>query len=53
MSYPDPRYFGDQGEVSAKLRVAGAEPDLTIGSSTVMRYGNRCDHERALRLVQV
>ena len=38
MSYPDPRYFGDQGEVSAKLRVAGAEPDLTIGSSTVMRY---------------
>ena len=38
MSYPDPRYFGDQGEVSAKLRVAGTEPDLTIGSSTVMRY---------------
>lgn len=38
MSYPDPRYFGDRGEVSAKLRVASEEPDLTIGLSTVVRY---------------
>ncbi|MGA4840304.1 cupin domain-containing protein [Streptomyces sp. G45] len=27
MSYPDPRYFGDEGEVSAVYRPAGAPPD--------------------------
>jgi hypothetical protein len=31
MSYPDPRYFGDKGEVSAIYRQAGYEPDLTWG----------------------
>lgn len=32
MSYPDPRYLGDKGEISAVLRPANAEPDLTTNS---------------------
>ena len=38
MSYPDPRYLGDEGEVSAIYRPADKEPDLTIGSGTAMHY---------------
>ena len=34
MSYPDVRYRGDEGEVSATFRPSGQEPELTIGSST-------------------
>ncbi|WP_148589893.1 cupin domain-containing protein [Streptomyces sp. WAC01526] len=28
MSYPDPRYFGEHGEISADFRPASAEPDF-------------------------
>ncbi|HEY7533667.1 MAG TPA: cupin domain-containing protein, partial [Nitrospiraceae bacterium] len=38
MSYPDIRYLGDKGEVSATLRLANQEPDLTIGAATAVRY---------------
>jgi len=31
MSYPQPRYLGDTGEISAVFRPAGDEPELTIG----------------------
>ncbi|MGH3903202.1 MAG: cupin domain-containing protein [Pseudonocardiaceae bacterium] len=34
MSYPDPRYLGDKGEISAVLRPANAEPDLTTSSGS-------------------
>lgn len=38
MSYPEPRYFGDTGEVSARFRQADEGPDLAIGSLTEARY---------------
>jgi mannose-6-phosphate isomerase-like protein (cupin superfamily) len=38
MSYPDPRYLGDHGEISAVLRPAAREPDLRIGPRTTLRY---------------
>jgi mannose-6-phosphate isomerase-like protein (cupin superfamily) len=38
MSYPDVRYRGDKGEISAKFRPANQEPELTIGSGTAVRY---------------
>ncbi|MCC2642256.1 MAG: hypothetical protein K0S45_2669 [Nitrospira sp.] len=38
MSYPDPSYFGDKGEISAAFRPADQPPDLTIGSDTAVRY---------------
>lgn len=38
MSYPDARYLGDEGEISAIYRPADKEPDLTIGSGTAMHY---------------
>jgi mannose-6-phosphate isomerase-like protein (cupin superfamily) len=28
VSYPEPRYFGDEGQVSAVFRPVGAEPDI-------------------------
>src|SRR5438552_1793166 len=31
MSYPSPRYFAEQGEVSATFRTSDAEPELNIG----------------------
>ena len=34
MSYPSPRYFAEQGEVSATFRTSGAEPELTIGGAS-------------------
>jgi mannose-6-phosphate isomerase-like protein (cupin superfamily) len=38
MSYPEPQYFGDRGEISAIFHPADSEPDLKIGSSSVIRY---------------
>ena len=38
MSYPNARYLGDKGEISAVYRPADQEPELTIGSSTAVRY---------------
>ncbi|HEV8573119.1 MAG TPA: cupin domain-containing protein [Dehalococcoidia bacterium] len=38
MSYPEVRYLGDKGEISALYRPAGDDPDLTIGTLTVVRY---------------
>ncbi|NUR64056.1 MAG: cupin domain-containing protein [Catenulispora sp.] len=32
MSYPDPRYFADTGEVSATFRPADAPPEITFSS---------------------
>jgi quercetin dioxygenase-like cupin family protein len=37
MSYPEPRYLGDGGEVRARVRLAGGEPDLVLGTTDV-RY---------------
>ena len=38
MSYPEARYLGDKGEISAKFRTADQKPELMIGSGTVVRY---------------
>ena len=38
MSYPEARYLGDRGEVSATFRPAGQGPNLLIGSNTAVRY---------------
>ena len=38
MSYPEPRYLGDRGEISATFRAADHNPDLTIGSSSIVSY---------------
>ena len=38
MSYPDPQYFGDKGEINAIYTPSDHKPDLTIGSSSVVRY---------------
>ena len=48
MSYPDVRYHGDKGEISATFRRAAQGPDLTIGLSSVVRYLATGDstHER-------
>jgi quercetin dioxygenase-like cupin family protein len=38
MSYPDPRYLGETGEVSARLRPGDAPPDLTYASGGTVHY---------------
>src|ERR1041384_3298033 len=38
MSYPEPRYRGEKGEISANFRPATQKPELTIGSGTMVRY---------------
>jgi mannose-6-phosphate isomerase-like protein (cupin superfamily) len=38
VSYPDPRYHGDQGETSALYRSSAQPPDLTIAASTAVHY---------------
>lgn len=38
MSYPDPRYLGEGGEVSATYREAGHEPDFTYRTGNTVRY---------------
>jgi mannose-6-phosphate isomerase-like protein (cupin superfamily) len=35
MSYPQPRYLGDRGELSAAIRPADAEPDLLMPHGAV------------------
>jgi mannose-6-phosphate isomerase-like protein (cupin superfamily) len=38
MSYPVPRYLGDEGEISAVYRPVDQKPELMIGSSTAVHY---------------
>jgi mannose-6-phosphate isomerase-like protein (cupin superfamily) len=38
MSYPQPRYLDETGEISAIYRAVDQKPDLTIGSSSVVSY---------------
>lgn len=39
MSYPEPRYLGDSGELTGTFRPADAEPELTYSrSGTTVRY---------------
>jgi quercetin dioxygenase-like cupin family protein len=38
MSYPEPRYFGETGEVSASLRRADHKPELTYPSGGTVHY---------------
>ncbi len=38
MSYPDPRYRGDEGEVSATIRPVNEASPLMIGSDTAVHY---------------
>ncbi len=38
MSYPEPRYHGEQGATSAWLRPAGGEPDLRLRSDVEVHY---------------
>ena len=38
MSYPDPRYHGDAGEASARLRPADQPPDVTYASGGTAHY---------------
>ena len=38
MSYPEARYHGDHGEVSAVLRPATTEPDLRLGGGSSAGY---------------
>ncbi|MFF7179434.1 cupin domain-containing protein [Streptomyces sp. NPDC008121] len=38
MSYPPPRYHGDDGEISAAFRPAGAPAELTVSNGTRTHY---------------
>ncbi|HYN96382.1 MAG TPA: cupin domain-containing protein [Pilimelia sp.] len=38
MSYPEPRYLGEGGEVTATYRPAGQAPDLSYASGTTVHY---------------
>ncbi|MEV1285916.1 cupin domain-containing protein [Micromonospora sp. NPDC049679] len=38
MSYPEPRYLGDKGEVSASYRPAGHKPELTYPTGNTVHY---------------
>src|SRR5262245_62075020 len=38
MSYPDPRYLKDHGEISSAYRSAQQAPNLTIGERAIIRY---------------
>jgi uncharacterized RmlC-like cupin family protein len=38
MSYPDPRYAGNEGEITARFRPAAQEPELRIGDRAAVRY---------------
>ena len=38
MTYPPPRYHGDNGEISATFRPAGAEPEMVYQSGTKVHY---------------
>ncbi|MDP9845459.1 cupin domain-containing protein [Streptosporangium lutulentum] len=38
MTYPEPTYFGDKGEISATYRPAAHEPELTYQSGNTVHY---------------
>lgn len=38
MSYPEPKYFGDGGEVSARLRRTDSDPELVNTSGGAVHY---------------
>ncbi|RJL19501.1 cupin domain-containing protein [Bailinhaonella thermotolerans] len=38
MSYPEPRYLGESGEVSAVYRPAGSPPELTYPNGNTVEY---------------
>ncbi|AWS41736.1 cupin domain-containing protein [Streptosporangium sp. 'caverna'] len=38
MTYPDPVYFGDKGEINATYRPAAHEPELTYRSGNTVHY---------------
>ncbi len=38
MTYPEPRYLGEAGEVSATYRRAGHEPELTYPNGNTVHY---------------
>jgi mannose-6-phosphate isomerase-like protein (cupin superfamily) len=38
MSYPNPRYHGDSGEVSARFEAHNRDPDLLIGDRVRVHY---------------
>ncbi len=38
MTYPDPRYLGETGEVSASYRPADHAPDLTYRNGNTVHY---------------
>ena len=38
MSYPEPRYLGVNGEISATFRPANQPPDVAIGRDTSIQY---------------
>lgn len=38
MTYPDPRYLGDKGEISAWYRPADQQADLVTGNRTLVHY---------------
>jgi len=38
MSYPEPRYLGDRGEVSATYRPDTTPPDVTYANGTTVHY---------------
>jgi hypothetical protein len=38
MSYPEPRYFGAKGEISAVFRPADARPELQMGAGGAASY---------------
>lgn len=38
MSYPDPKYFGNKGEINGIYRPATQQPDLAIGSHVALHY---------------
>ncbi len=38
MTYPDPHYLGDAGEISATYRPAGHEPELTYPNGNTAHY---------------
>ena len=40
MSYPDPRYLGETGEVSAIFRPVDESPELTVGTSKASYLAN-------------
>jgi mannose-6-phosphate isomerase-like protein (cupin superfamily) len=38
VTYPEPRYLGAKGEISATYRPAGQQPELTYASGTTVHY---------------